>query len=260
MTKASHIIPWVSLETEPEISLSPHLMICPFAGASQSAFHSWQTAKTSGLKGLLVDYPGHGCRLKEKPVNSIQLLAEELSSAILSEESLCSTPLLLCGHSMGAQVAFETAIQLESASRPPAGLVLSGCQAPHIRARRLLSHLEDDDFIRQLIAIGGFPPELQQYPDLLRQFMPLLRADFLATESYYFKHAEKRLHQTPVLLMYGSEDEEAYEEEVIAWHAWIGSDCKTIRVAGNHFYPVERPETFCRMIADFYRRFCFEVS
>lgn len=87
----------------------------------------------------------------------------------------------------GAQVAFETAIQLEKNGWELSGLILSGCQAPHIQARRLLSDLNDDDFIQQLIAIGGCDAELIKQPQLLKQFMPLLRADFLATERYFFQ-------------------------------------------------------------------------
>ena len=45
--------------------------------------------------------------------------------------------LLLCGHSMGAQVAFETAIQLEKMAGNYLDLILSGCQAPHIQAREI---------------------------------------------------------------------------------------------------------------------------
>lgn len=53
--------------------------------------------------------------------------------------------------------------------------------------------------------------------------MPLLRADFLATERYFSK-STKRLF-IPVLLMYGSHDSEADKNEVEAWQDWIDKHC-----------------------------------
>ncbi|HCT1400692.1 TPA: thioesterase [Proteus mirabilis] len=232
-----------------------NLLVCPFAGASNSAFNSWRSTDISGLNCQLVNYSGHGCRFKEPAFNDIGLLANELITIIKKFYPPRHNSLLLCGHSMGAQVAFETAIQLEKNGWELSGLILSGCQAPHIQARRLLSDLNDDDFIQQLIAIGGCDAELIKQPQLLKQFMPLLRADFLATERYFFQKSTKRLFHTPVLLMYGSHDSEADKNEVEAWQDWIDKHCTINCIAGDHFYPITHPNTFCRFIIDFYHQF-----
>ncbi|MDZ7430175.1 thioesterase II family protein [Serratia marcescens] len=109
-----------------------NLLVCPFAGASNSAFNSWRSTDISGLNCQLVNYSGHGCRFKEPAFNDIGLLANELITIIKKFYPPRHNSLLLCGHSMGAQVAFETAIQLEKNGWELSGLILSGCQAPHI--------------------------------------------------------------------------------------------------------------------------------
>ncbi|MBF4218501.1 thioesterase, partial [Vibrio anguillarum] len=88
--------------------------------------------------------------------------------------------------------------------------------APHLSSRRRLSQLNDDDFIDQLIAIGSGSPILKQHPELLPLFLPMLRADFLATECYYQQvnyhqqvnyyqqvTASKCLQYTPCTLVFG---------------------------------------------------------
>ena len=74
---------------------------------------------------------------------------------------------ILVGHSMGAQVAYETCLLLEKNNTPPAGIVISACHAPHLKGRRILSHLDDDEFIKQLKEIGGLSHELLEEKRLL---------------------------------------------------------------------------------------------
>lgn len=63
-----------------------------------------------------------------EPLRSITqlaaLLANELEASVSPD-----TPLLLAGHSMGAQVAFETCRLLEQRGLAPQGLIISGCHA-----------------------------------------------------------------------------------------------------------------------------------
>lgn len=83
-------------------------------------------------------------------------------------------------------MAFETCRLLEQRGLAPQGLIISGCHAPHLHSERQLSHRDDADFIAELIDIGGCSPELRENQELMSLFLPLLRADFYATESYHY--------------------------------------------------------------------------
>jgi yersiniabactin synthetase, thioesterase component len=232
---------------------APHLILCPFAGASGSAFTSWRSLNDVGLDMSLVTYPGHDHRMKEAPEPTIYGLADQIASEIERMPRAKQESVLLGGHSMGAQVAFEACLRLEALGCPPAGLVLSGCHAPHLISRRRLSHLNDQAFIDELISMGGCDPLLRQNPTLLLPFLPMLRTDFNATESYHRDlQAEGPRLTTPTLLLCGTHDIEARHDEVAAWSRWIDSDCRFCELTGEHFYITQRPRAFAGKAVEFY--------
>lgn len=161
-----------------------HLVLCPFAGGSASAFRSWRDLRPCGWQVWLAVYPGRDQRMNEACAASIDELADQVLMAIDTHQ-ITQQQLVVAGHSMGAQVAYEVCVRLEQRGSAPLGLVLSGCHAPHLHGRRLISHLEDRAFLEQLVAIGGNAQELLNEPGLWPVFMPMLRADFKATESYW---------------------------------------------------------------------------
>ncbi|QDI07936.1 Surfactin synthase thioesterase subunit [Klebsiella electrica] len=225
-----------------------HLVMCPFAGGSSSAFRHWRDAQMANCALSLVIWPGRDRLRHLALVRSIMQLAELLANEL--EETLSpDTPLLLAGHSMGAQVAFETCRLLEQRGHAPQGLIISGCHAPHLRSERQLSHRDDADFIAELIDIGGCSPELQKNQELMSLFLPLLRADFYATESYHYDSPDvcPTLH-TPTLLLCGSHDREASWQQVDAWHQWLRHVTGPVVIDGDHFYPLQQSRSFFTQI------------
>ncbi|MDX7998915.1 thioesterase [Xenorhabdus sp. Reich] len=233
------------------------LLICPFAGGSSSAFRQWSTLENSDIAVSLVIYPGRDSRMNERAATKITSLAQSLSDLIVSLTPAQRENLILAGHSMGAQVAFETCQRLEQYNCSPKSLVLSGCHAPHLQSRRQLSGLPDHEFIEQLINIGGCSPILREDPGLLALFLPMLRADFFATEHYHhvIQSGSVKL-KTPTLLLYGKEDKEASAMEVQQWHHWLAIDKQNLsyccqEIAGDHFYITKKPQSFIRHITQF---------
>jgi len=226
-----------------------HLVLCPFAGASASAFRSWRDLNPDSIRVSLVVYPGRDQRMGEVCLTNIGELAVMVQETIEANE-IPAQQLIVAGHSMGAQVAYEVCAGLEHKGILPRGLVLSACHAPHLRGRRPISHLDDRAFLTQLVAIGGCAPELLHDATLWPVFMPMLRADFRATEGYWHAPSSvpaERL-QTPALLVHGSADEEAWESEVAAWETWLCNVQGLVSIAGDHFYITRRPRAFLEHI------------
>ncbi|WP_238399040.1 thioesterase II family protein [Photorhabdus bodei] len=240
------------------------LLICPFAGGSTSAFRHWSTLENSDIAVSLVIYPGRDSRMTEKAATNIATLAQSLSDLMVSFTSAQRENLILVGHSMGAQVAFETCQRLEQQNCSPKALVLSGCHAPHLQSRRQLSGLPDHEFIEQLIDIGGCSPILREDPGLLALFLPMLRADFLATEHYHrLVQTDAVKLQTPTLLLYGSEDKEASAIEVQQWQQWLADGEQHLsyrykEIVGDHFYITQEPENFIRHVTQFIQYVCLQ--
>ena len=226
-----------------------HLIMCPAAGGSSSAFQTWRAlAPAAQLPSLtLVTYPGRDRLRHRPPAQSIEALADTLADTLggLNQRM----PLVMAGHSMGAQVAFETCARLRGSAHAPQSLVISGCHAPHKRGRRQLRTLNDSAFIEQLADIGGCSAALLKAPELMALFMPLLRADFHATETYHreLPTPDAKLH-LPTLLLCGRQDREATPEDVAAWQTWLPLADTPAVLEGDHFYPLQRPSAFLHRV------------
>ena len=222
-----------------------HLVLCPFAGGSTSAFRSWRRLEPAGMQVSLFVYPGRDHRMLEPRAASIGELADQ-AAAQIKARGIDLHRLIVAGHSMGAQVAYEVCSRLEKRCLAPRGLILSGCHAPHLRRRRRLSRLEDLAFLEALAAIGGNVSELLNEPSMWPSFMPMLRSDFRMTEGYWYPQIpthNQRL-QTPTLLFCGSGDEEAHRSEVEAWENWLCNTQGPVTMDGDHFYIVRNPTFF----------------
>jgi thioesterase component of yersiniabactin synthetase len=191
----------------------------------------------------------------EPAAASISILAQEIADAIASMSVDEREMVILAGHSMGAQVAFEACLRLEERGLPPAALLLSGCHPPHLKSRRMLSHLDDKRFIKELISIGGCGPAVEADPNILVPFLPLLRSDFLATETYQRELVEPRSNlMTPALLVSGTRDIEATPTEVSAWSLWLNLVPDICEISGDHFYVAQRPRAFASAVIQFFNR------
>lgn len=228
----------------PKIPDAINLILCPFAGGSSSSFQNWFNSDFNDVNFFLATYPGREHRMREAFATDIKQLANDIVKNIYGDNlDLGNT--ILVGHSMGAQVAYETCLLLEKNNTPPAGIVISACHAPHLKGRRILSHLDDDEFVKQLIEIGGLSQELSEEKKLLNFFLPMLRSDFNITESYN-NSISSITHKltTPSLLMYGSSDNEVSKKEVSLWSEWLCKSSEPVGLSGEHFYITQDPKAF----------------
>ncbi|PKG40098.1 thioesterase II family protein [Psychromonas sp. Urea-02u-13] len=230
-----------------------HFVLCPFAGGGISAFRTWRKLDLADSKVSLVAYPGRGSRIEEPKVNDIHTLAKDLIQTLIDSGETMKNVVLI-GHSMGAQIAYEACKYLVSQGSFPKGLVISGCQAPHIKSRRTISHYDDNSFVEQLISIGGCDPSFGQQPEWWPAFLLILRADFEATERYFFRSKPKTnaLIKVPTLLVSGNHDEEAYFDEVNQWECWLSCVIDHKTLAGDHFYITANPQQFMACLEPFH--------
>jgi surfactin synthase thioesterase subunit len=105
---------------------------------------------------------------------------------------LLARPAALRIYSLGGRRAFEVARELERRGVSPRHVFVSGCRPPH----RVLTGAplpEGDDALVEDVdeRYGAVPPAVRAEPELLRRFVPVLRADLELAAAYEWDGGER---------------------------------------------------------------------
>ncbi|KFF36328.1 enantio-pyochelin biosynthetic protein PchC [Pseudomonas aeruginosa VRFPA01] len=213
----------------------------PHAGGSASFFRSWSERLPADVDLLALQYPGREDRFNEAPATRLEDLAdgaalalrEFADAAALALREFADAPLALFGHSLGAALAYETALRLESAGAPLRHLFVSAHPAPHRQRGGVLHRGEDTALLADVRRQGG-ASELLEDADLRALFLPLLRADYQAIETY--RRAQPIALACPLDVLLGDGDEEVSPAEAQAWSDASRHPARLRRFPGGHFY------------------------
>lgn len=208
------------------------LVCLPHAGGAASYFHSWGAAFGPEVEVLAARYPGRQDRIADPMPDDMGSLADAVSAAL---PPYLDRPLALFGHSMGASLAYEVALRLEDRHGVrPAGLFVSGREAPHRVTPRDL-HLRDD---RQLVAevrrLGGADAALLEDPELRELVLPAIRSDFKVAGTY--RAPAPVPVGCPVVAYVGDDDPDVEVDEMALWSEVATGGFSLQVFPGGHFY------------------------
>src|SRR5438046_4962158 len=137
MKTAQMKTPWLSCPL-PNRKAKLRFFCFPYAGGGDQVYRNWADQLPETVEICLVQLPGRGSRLLEKPFTNLVELSKSLAGAILS---YLDKPFILFGHSMGAMVSFELARELRRDNLEPLHIFASGCHAPQIPDSNILHDL-----------------------------------------------------------------------------------------------------------------------
>lgn len=207
----------------------------PHSGGSPGEFVRWADALPD-VEVFGVQLPGHGSRIAEEPLTSMA----EVVSAIVDNVAF-GPPFAFFGHSLGALVAHEVALELRERGRPmPELLVVSAIPAPHLGPRRApVHHLPDRELVSFIDgSYGGGIATVAGDPDLLAAVLPAYRADFEVYETY--RYAPRPPLDVP-LRVFGGRDDDITEDRLAAWARHTTAGCEVTVLPGGHFYLRDAP-------------------
>lgn len=215
----------------PEAGL--RLFCFPYAGGGVPVFHAWPDRLPPWVEVCVIQLPGRGMRMREKPYRQMDALVSALAVALAP---LLDRPCAFFGHSLGAWIAFELAHKLRRERRiEPVHLFVSGAGAPHLPQRETPLHdLPEEEFLSALRHLNGTPTELLENDELMRLVAPTLRADFEVCETY--SYSSRPLLLCPVTAFGGLSDHRVLESEIEAWREETDGYFRMQMLPGDHFF------------------------
>jgi surfactin synthase thioesterase subunit len=151
---------------------------------------------------------------------------------------LSDRPFALFGHSLGGHVALEVARLFRRRNLPaPVRLFASACRAPHLPYPFSQLHdLDENDLLQQVNERydRSVPSEVLESSELRELFVPTLRADLTALETY--RHQEQPPLGCPISVFGGSRDRTLSREALEAWSVHTSQGFRLRLVNGGHFY------------------------
>lgn len=223
------------------------LFCLPYAGGSASFYNSWKRQMNPAIELKPVELAGRGVRISDPFYENISDAVNDLFLKLRPELEHGSYAFF--GHSMGALMSYELARRIREEGLPePVHLFFSGRGAPHLlREDDKLYHLmSPTDFKREIIHLGGTPPEFFDHPELLELFIPLLRNDFKLSETYRPRQEPKPFDYNISVLL--GKDDDLTHEQCMGWRELTESICHHYYFEGGHFFLNHYTEQVCDII------------
>ncbi|WP_217562661.1 thioesterase domain-containing protein [Paenibacillus sp. GbtcB18] len=222
------------------------LFCLPYAGGSEAIYCHWNKFLDSSVVLEPIPLKGRGKRIKEEFYDSIEEAVEDIFEQL--KEKIGNTEYAIFGHSMGAILAYELYYKIKQENlRLPDHIFFSGHRPPNMPRREEPIHLlPDDDFIKEVIALGGTPQNIAVHKELLQMFTPILRSDFKMLETYHYRKKKEKI-QCEISVLNGKEDD-ITSEELIAWRHHTDMSFHVYPFTGSHFFIHHNIEQITKLI------------
>ncbi|WP_441247476.1 thioesterase II family protein [Kitasatospora sp. McL0602] len=211
------------------------LLCLPHAGGSAGAYAAWRPVLPGAFEMVPVELPGHGTRAAVPYAASVPALVAELADALEGE---LASPYALFGHSFGALLALELALEIGRRGLPgPRALLVSAARPPHVVRERPEGDEDDEQLLGWLLRTGGIPEVLLRHTEYVRQVLSTIRADLRLAEE--FRWDGPRALPFPLHVLGGREDPVVTPAELEEWAEYEGPDLSITLHPGGHFYLFE---------------------
>jgi medium-chain acyl-[acyl-carrier-protein] hydrolase len=238
------------LSCPPPSAGPPLTLFClPHAGGSALVFRRWRTVLPPEVRVVPLELPGHGGRFREPLLESLEPLVAGLLRKARAE---APSRYAVFGHSLGALLGYELVRALvASGNPPPDALLVAGRNGPaEPLSHRPIHALPDGAFVTALDRLGGMPRAMAEQPDLLRAYLPALRADLRIAETYGRRPGPPA--DFPIAAFAGRRDPLTEPRAVLGWARETTAAFELSLIPGGHFF-LDRPD-FTAALSGYLRR------
>lgn len=212
------------------------LFCFPYAGGSSAVYRPWKQY-AMGFDLISVELSGRGKRMHEPLYANLHDATDDLYEWI-SSQTADHTSYALFGHSLGGLLAYELAQTIrQHGGKQPEHVFISGRGAPNIKRNEDKKYhlMNEEEFKKEVIGLGGTPPEFFNYPELTNLFLPLLRNDFRLAETDLSDRVVNPFDYD-ITVFLGKEDHEITPQQVDAWKVHSKGTCTFHYFPGSHFF------------------------
>ena len=229
MKKHANLLPFISHKTDVKLDL----FCMHYAGGSSTVFREWDQIFPDWIAIRPIELPGRGTRLLETPLTDPEVLIKQVGDAI---QDNIQRPWALFGHSLGAALGYRICQNLQEESTPPLAFFPAGRHAPTLydpTPKR--GHLSNDDLIQAVRDLNGSPEEVLQNKELMDLLLPMIRADFILSETIQKTEAPLQL-DCPVHVFAGHQDPEVPINTLSQWQDSCRQKIAIEIIQGDHFF------------------------
>lgn len=223
---------FISFKPAPQVRL--RLFCFPYAGGGASMFYAWSSGLPPEVQVCPVHLPGRENRLTEPPFTRLSPLVQKLARVLLPFTDM---PFAIFGHSLGAVIGFELGRELRRQHRlRPIHLFVSARRAPQLPNHASPLHqLRDAEFLQELLSrYNGIPKVILQDRELMKLFLPVIKADMAILETYAYASEEPL--ECPISAFGGLLDREISHADLEAWSRQTRSTFAVQMFPGDHFF------------------------
>ncbi len=223
------------------------LFCFPYAGGSAASIYTkWKRLFNNSIEVYPIELAGRGRRYCDPFYNNMEEVVEDVYS-IIKNEIETTDDYVFFGHSFGSIISYELTHKImEENLKKPKHIFFSGNRAPHRREPKNIHHLPDDEFLQEIISLGGTPEELLREKELLDLYLPLLRADFKVNDTYSYVKREAKL-DCDITVINGRQDDMSITD-ITEWNLHTSENCKFFMMDGGHFFINDKTEDIIKII------------
>ncbi|KAL0627680.1 S-acyl fatty acid synthase thioesterase, medium chain [Plecturocebus cupreus] len=223
------------MECNDVISAYRNVCLLGTSDSHASAFRIGHVFQLFGMSVHAIRLPGRESRIGEPMATDIYQLIDEITCAMLPV--IQGKPFALFGHSLGAYLAFKTALHLKEKHKlEPWHLFLSSAFSPHSKAWiQIPKELSEEQICRYLLDFGGTPINFLEDKELLQQYIPIMMADVKIIGTCISESPSKSILSCDLTCFLGSEDTDLAKDTEV-WKDVTTGSINIRELPGDHFY------------------------
>ena len=213
-----------------EMSKQLQLFLLPFAGGNSASFKKLEALLDPKIESITVEYSGRLSRRDEKYIdNYSDFLKDVLKYIKLRRKD--NMPYALFGYSLGSVLLYDLLSQNMIDGEAKHAFICAKGSLLSKSASDEYYNKSEEDFIKEIIALGGTDERIFNNKRFLSIYMQPVRADYVIWGQYEYK---KGIIDCDATAIYSSEDPASLG--VHDWSKIVKGDVDYYEMGTNHFF------------------------